>query len=544
MNAGLILAQDTTAFIDRETWIEDAQKMIGKAEPDSGVEITITSPDATPVPLPDDTVITRSLRSSRELKIFGDHTIPAGAIYRDDIRIIGGDLTINGTLESHATVIGGDVIIHAGAVVDGDILALGGRVEQSDEAIINGKIIETNLTEGLVYRETGARADSLRDWDLDFSYGDDYTCHDKNSWHTPSNWIHFKTDGLVYNRNEGFVITPINSQWDRRGESSFILNLSAGYRQADHSLVGRITFQKTFFTNRNFLLFAGLMNQARSDDAYRLSVEENTLAGILGRQDFLDRWNEQGWRTGFGIALGGLRTSVSINSVKRDTLGVIDMWSLFNRNRILRPSLTFTPYTSNYVLATADFRTARYRLFRSGIAAHVEAELFRDGFNPRELLTANINELNTRIFVTTVANWEFTPGILLRTRLIAGLTNGTLPSYRYFGVGGLGSLGAHGFKEQLGDEMIQGSLAVIFKPDFLDMNQFFSIYIETGHAWIDANQDYTQLDVSSYSAQLLQTAGFTVGKADGSDVDFLINVAKSLDQPATYETTFRLTLNF
>lgn len=547
LNLGFILSQDTTASVSREAWIQEARKMIGETQTDSATEIEFTTtdkPKQAPIPDSRDTVITGSIRSSRELKIFGDHTIPSGAVYRTDIRIIGGDLTIDGRLESHATVIGGNVVINPEAVVNGDILVLGGQVERSKEAVIRGKIIETNLTEGLVYRETGAESDSLRDWDLNFPYDGEYSCPDEKGRRQPINWIHPQADLLVYNRNEGFVITPVNTQWDRRGASSFILNLSAGYRQADHSLVGRVTFQKTFFKNRNLLFFAGVMNQSRSDDTYRLSADENTVAGIFGRQDFLDRWNEQGWRAGFGVALGGLRTSFSINSVQTDTLGVVDMWSLFNRRRLLRPGLLFTPSTANYALISADFKTNHYQLLGSGIAAHLEAEIFRDGFSLQDMLNSNLNTMNTRIFLTAVANWEFTPGIMMRTRLLAGMTSGTLPEYRYFGVGGIGSLGAHAYKEELGDEMIQGSVALIFKPEFLDSNKFLSLYLETGHAWQDLNQDYTQLDVTAYAGQMLKTAGIAVGKADGNDVDFLVNVAKSLDTPATYETTFRLTLNF
>ncbi len=530
-----LFPQDTTATITRDAWIQQARESVG--------DTTVT--DANPRSGNDESSGVDAFQTtSREVKIFGDHTIPAGAIYEDNIRIIGGNLTIDGTLKSHATVIGGNVIIHSGAVVDGDILALGGSVERAKGAVINGKIIETNLTEGLVYRETNARSDSLRNWDFSYAYDDDSECGDACGFHHPSNWIHPKSDWLIYNRNEGFILTPINAQWDQDGESSFILNLTAGYRQADHSLVGQLTFQKTFFSQRNLHLFAGLFNQSRSDDRYRIAELENTLAAFFGRQDFLDRWNEQGWRAGIGINLGGLRTAVSLNSVNRDTLNVLDIWSLFNHNRSLRPALSFTPYSANYFLISADFKTARYRLLHSGIAAHVEAELFQDGISTTDLLNTDITTLDSRILATLITNWEFTPGILLRGRFLVGTTNGSLPAFRYFGVGGLGSVSAHPYKQQQGDEMVQGSLALIFKSEFLDWDKFFSLYIETGHAWLDAAEDYAQLDFSAYSNNLIRSAGIAVGNADGDDVDFMVNIAKSLDEPSVYETTFRLALNF
>ncbi|RMF07902.1 MAG: hypothetical protein D6762_06645 [Candidatus Neomarinimicrobiota bacterium] len=499
-----------------------------------------TSSGDTLLVLPRDTVLTGQRSSSREIKIFGDHTIPAGTVYTDDLRIIGGSLTIEGTLEGHATVIGGNVDIRPGAVVNGDILALGGTIEKSPQATIRGKLIETNLTEGLVYRETDSRRDSSDHREWEFTYDTDPSECGRHH----DNWIHARRDPLRYNRNEGLVLIPFNRQWDRQGESSFRLNLSAGYRFGDHSLVGRLTFQKTFFRNRNLILYTSLFNDSRSDDDIRLTETENSLANLFGRQDFKDRWNEDGWLAGVGLALGPLRVSYDFRSVYRDTLGVIDIWSVGNRRRPLRPPLRFQPRQVSYFLLQSEFRTPHYRMLRSGIASQLRVEFFDPRRTDTELLQANPLDLNARIQWVLSTNWEFTSGILWRSRLVVGTTQGDLPEYRYFGVGGLGSVSAHPFKQQTGDEMVQAALALVFLPDFLDGDTFLSLFLETGHAWRDSWTDYRIQDVSAYQQDLLSAAGIEVGAVDGRDVDLSFSVAKALDSDQPLETTVRLTLNF
>ena len=527
-----LFAQDSTTAVSKEAWMKNAKDMVGDST------VSVSKSDA----FQDTPTTTKSHLDSKETKIFGDLTIAADETYDNNVRVIGGNLTVDGVLNGDATVIGGNVFIHDNAVVDGDILALGGKVQKSNKAVINGKIIETNLTEGLVYRETGSPGDSSGHWNWDWSDDRDHEgCGDENSHYS---WVHPKTTWFVYNRNEGYVFTPINTVWDRDGESTFSLSLSLGYRQADHSLVGGMDFQKSFFQNKNLILFAGLSNHSRTDDYYRISQSENTVSGLLGRQDFMDRWNEEGWHAGLGLAFWGIRSSFSINSVNRDTLGVVNLWSLFNHDRALRSDLTFNSYNANYFSITADAKTSEYSLLHTGLAAHINAELFGDNLSTQDLLASNLQDLNARIFVSTTTNLEFTRGILLRGRILLGTAQGSLPAFRYFGVGGLGSVGAHDFKEQQGDEMIEGSLALIFTPEFLDMDMFISPFYSAGHAWMDMYQPYSITDFSAYSGNMIHAAGVSIGSVDQDDVDVVFNIAKSMDVPSRYQTTIRFTLYF
>ena len=88
-----------------------------------------------------------------EIKFFNDYTIESGEINRDNIRVVGGDLFVYGTVDGKITVVGGDVTLGSTSVVNGIIIAIGGSVQKDELAVIHGKIIETHMKEGLVYRE-------------------------------------------------------------------------------------------------------------------------------------------------------------------------------------------------------------------------------------------------------------------------------------------------------------------------------------------------------------------------------------------------------
>ncbi|MEE9189520.1 MAG: hypothetical protein V3U16_01970, partial [Candidatus Neomarinimicrobiota bacterium] len=133
-----------------------------------------------------------------ETKFFGDHTIDSNTVSINHIRIIGGSLSVYGTVSGVITVIGGDVYLYNTALVDGEIFAIGGRIHQVQGARISGKVVETNLKEGVVYRESVDEAEV---------FGETYFEVESNHYHTYHSWIHPETEWFNYNRHEGFVLT-------------------------------------------------------------------------------------------------------------------------------------------------------------------------------------------------------------------------------------------------------------------------------------------------------------------------------------------------
>lgn len=568
------MAQNSSDEISREDWMEEAKSNLDQRADttnnrSSGVDTipginpanaqslqwmdsngdTLTAPKDEPgeiVPRP----------SADELKFFGDHSIGKDEVYNDNIRIIGGTLTVDGKLNGRATVIGGDIFLHDHCVVNGDIVALGGSIHQSDLATVNGKVIETNLQEGLVYREQREPEDDENwdDYDGDFSF--DFHQNDWDKWDTQipeaggifsyksGDWIHPQLSTFNYNRNEGFVLAPLNERWDRDGESSFRLSISLGYRFGDQSPIGKFTLEKSFFKHNNLVFFGSLYQQSRTNDYYRLPEGENSAAGFFGRQDFQDRWNETGWKTGAAVNLLGGSLIWSIAGTSQDSMAVVDLWSLANRERLLRPNLSVTEGEYNFHQLVFLYRTPHYHPLHTGLALHLNSEWIQDTPDPGALFDPDINWIR-RTFVSTTLNLEITPGIVIHSRGIVGSSDGSLPGHRMFGVGGLGSVAAHGFKEQRGDQMVLGNLALMFTPGFLKSDWLISLQIDGGHAWLKDAVDYALTDFTDYQDNTIRSITLGVGDPDKKDVtDWMVYVSKSLIHEKQIETTFRFNLNF
>jgi hypothetical protein len=541
----LVTAQEAPDQISRPEWSKKVQSLIegqtdtlnAEASPIPALPDERTTlieqnhPLVQPVPEspPDPTV--QNVR--QELKLFGDHTIPVGEVSYDRIRIVGGNLTVDGTVMGQISVIGGDVFLHKTAVVEGEIIAIGGNIHRDPGAVITGKVIETNLKEGLVYREYEKEPKVKGQTQIEL---------EQRSLRARISWIHPEMEVFIYNRNEGLLLTPFNFRWDRESLSSFRLSLSLGYRFAQKVPAGRVTLEKSFFLNRNLILYGSIFREARTDDYYRLPEGENSLAAVLGRQDFYDRWDEQGFETGLGIDLSLIKLKLSLASVHEDSIPVTDLWSLFEKNRPLRPNLVIPSRQIYYFESTLAFRTRRYDPFHSGLALFLHLIGYQAAGEASGLLSLDPFQTRNRIFAMAILNWEFSEGLVLRTRLIGGTSQRELDPYRYFGVGGLGSVSAHAYKVQTGDQMLQSNIELIFTPEFLGGDLLLKLFADVGHAWM--KKDYSFTEVWDQQDNFIMAGGIGIGQADDEDWDWGVNIAQSLDGRRELETTFRLHLNF
>lgn len=463
-----------------------------------------------------------------EIIFYKDHVIGPDELSYDNIRIIGGDLIVDGTIKGKITLIGGDVRLNSTAVVDGQIVVVGGNVQKDGGAVINGKIIESNLQEGLLYRETDPEDNIQGTSDFEL---------EERSERARRSWIHPKVSTFIYNRNEGLLFTPFNFRWDRRSLSSFRISTSLGVRlKPDHTpdYTGRITLEKTFGLNRNITLFTSGFRQSRTDDAYRLSLTENTWASFLGRQDFYDRWDETGWEAGLGLDIYRLKIKASYGEASHDSISTADIWSLFEKNRILRDNLPVTQLDKvKRSEVSAAFRTGNYNPLHSGVALYAQSEMYET--------SADNGKQVYRTMAFGILNLEIAEGIVLRTRLIGGTSKGDLLSHRYFGVGGVGSVSAHPYKIQSGDQFVQGNFELIVTPEFTDSGWLLKLFADGGHAWMKSNYGF---DLDKIKPAAITSAGIGIGRGDYEDLSWTINIAKPMNEGGEVETTFRLNYNF
>lgn len=463
-----------------------------------------------------------------EIIFYKDHIIPSGEISYDNIRIIGGDLIVDGAVKGKITLIGGDVRLNESSVLDGQIVVVGGNVQKHKNAVINGKIIESNLQEGLLYRETDPEENIQGSSDFEL---------ENRSERARKSWIHPEAPTFVYNRNEGLLLNVYHKRWDRRSLSSFRITSSFGVRmKPDHTpdYAGKLTMERTFGINRNITVFGSGYKEAQTDDSYRLPLNENSWASVLGRQDFYDRWDETGWEAGIGLDISRLKIKAQYGEASHDSISTADIWSLFEKNRTLRHNIPMSRLdkvkTSEVIVA---FRTKDYNPFKNGLALYVQSEWYDTG-------AKNSDKIN-RTLAMGIANLEIAEGIILRTRLMGGSSSGALLSYRNFGVGGLGSVSAHPYKVQTGDHFAQGNFEFIITPEFTDSGWQIKLFADGGHAW---NKSEYGFDLNKIKASAVTSFGIGIGRGDEDDLDWMINIAQPMNEGGPLQTTVRFNYNF
>ena len=466
--------------------------------------------------------------TTNEIRFYSDVIIDSSEIITNNIRILGGGLTVYGTVESQITVIGGDVHILSSAIINGKIISIGGDVQTDKNAQINGKIVEASLDQGLIYRETFT--DSSASGEKDFGVS-------TFSQHTSDGWVHPKPTIFQYNRNEGLRFVPLNWNWDHRNESLIRLSFSLGYRFSSSDFIGRTTLESSLLKNRSATIFTSGFKTVRTDDEFRLPEKENSWAGFLGRQDFYDRWDETGFEAGFGFDFSHLKVKGKFVRVTQSEISVNqDLWSFTNESSILRNNPFMVETDVEYLEGVAAFRTASYSPLKTGLAilSKVEMTLKMD---------STLADPSLRLIHISMANWEVSKGVVLRNRLILGMGSKSLPIYRQFGVGGLGSVSAHGYKSQLENHMAQINTELVFTEKFTDTWFMVKLFYDGGMAY--NSNDLVDIGyISEHSDKLLQSAGIGFGWEDGDKLKMGFNIAKQLGSNSPIKSTVRLNFNF
>ena len=467
--------------------------------------------------------------TTNEIRFYSNVTIDSSEIITNNIRILGGGLTVYGTVESQITVIGGDVHIFSSAVINGKIVAIGGDVQTDGGAQINGKIVEASLGQGLIYRETFT--DSAESEKKNFGIS-------TFSQRTSDGWVHPQPDIFEYNRNEGLRFVPLNWNWDHGDESLIRLSFSLGYRFSSGEFIGRTTLESSLLKNRSATLFASGFKTVRTDDEFRLPEKENSWAGFLGRQDFYDRWDETGFEAGFGFDFSYLKVKGKFVRATQSEIPVDqDLWSFTNESNALRNNPFMDSTNVEYLEGVAAFRTASYSPLKTGLAILSEVEM------TLKKNDSTLADPSLRLIHIAMANWEVSEGVVLRNRLILGMGSESLPIYRQFGIGGLGSVSAQDYKSQVGNHMAQMNTELVFTEEFTDTWFMVKLFYDGGMAY--NSPDLVDMNpISEQYNTLLQSGGIGFGWDDGDGLKMGFNFAKPLGNDGPIESTVRLNFNF
>ena len=464
--------------------------------------------------------------TENEIKFFGDYYLGADQTSKENVRVFGGDLFLAGTVEGQIIVVGGDATLESTAVINGRVVAIGGEIFRKEGSVVNGEIVQANIREGInLSRNEGSLSEKESDT---FEFEDDFNEH--HEWRY-SSLVHPQINWFIYNKDEGFFWTPFNWRFDRGGRSSFKTSLSLGYRFGQKETAGRLTMEKSFGEGNGPALFFSAFRESRTDDDYRLPLNENSIATLFARQDFYDRWDEEGYEIGASLHGNVIEGKVAYRVVDIspfDPNSRLAKW--LHGEREFRTPLHLPESKVTSLGGIVSLGSLHRDLFATGIGVTLTGET-----------TLNSDSLDhfDRLSATVYLDWEMAPDIIFRSRTMMGDSKGELPQFRVFGVGGLGSVSALPYKVQTGGRMVQLNAELLLLPDFLEGDHYLSLFFDTGHTW--DKSDYSFTDFSSITKSAISAVGIGIGD---EDLDWRINIARALGVRDTWETTFRFNINF
>jgi hypothetical protein len=319
--------------------------------------------------------------AAQQSHFFKDIVIDSGEVVEGDLSLYRGNLTVRGEITGNVAVMLGSCRIEPGGRIGGDLAVLQGDLVLNDPAEqVGGRISQRDFLAGALKEsaspfegpertpqpeereETATREKStnLHEWESD----SDTDLH------------------LVFNRVSGLQLglafSPERAriQKDRWADIAGHLAWAFGPSRPEW----KIKLRRQLPASGPFYLSAGAHRLTDTQDAWMLSVLENSLAGWLLHQDFFDYYDNRGGSVDLGGFFfdGRLQMQAGWFQERTGPLEVETQWSWSRADRRYRPNL----YSS-----ANGFEENR----QEGLRASIDLELNRrvNGFKRGLALTLN-----------------------------------------------------------------------------------------------------------------------------------------------------------
>lgn len=294
---------------------------------------------------------------SGEIKIFSDLLIPENEVRAGNLRVIGGDLTVDGKVTGRITVLGGDVTIGPSAQIEGGIFAIGGKINRHPDARVTGEVVEVNTSRVSFSREKDEdflafdededeRLERLDDEfdreDIDYRVPGRFVWQyrpgrkDRSDFEIPS---HFT---FRYNRSEGAALyIPFSPDTD--DIPGFRIHSYVGRAFGPKRWYGKLAIGQYLWDYR-ILFYAEGHREPRHNDVWRISPLENTLGAMFLHKDWHDWYETEG--AGGAIVFRGPYATLLRVGYRNEEHRAIDYvadWSLFGKDRDFRVPYAIAP---------------------------------------------------------------------------------------------------------------------------------------------------------------------------------------------------------
>ena len=424
----------------------------------------------------------------------GKTVVEKDQFVRGTVLNITGDIEIFGEINQDVISLFGDVFIASGAVVRGDIACPNGRVNLARDASIYGEVFSYDQ------REHGSRK-RIKKYDKALSID-----------------LAFK-----YNRVDG--ATPLFTGKYKDSDSLLpTLWATGGYGFASDRWRYEFGVEQTLWRDQGLGIGGKFFRRLASDDDWLLNDDENIIFALLVTEDFKDYYEAEGgsiylnyhpWEK-LSFSLG--YTQEETNWLKATP----HLWSMFGGDKLFGDNFGRVPFsyrtpasqeidstTNGFISANLEFDTKydekpyRQSSWKAAVAFEYASESLQSDFDYRRY----------RFQLTRYQ--RVTQRTMLMVSGVAGLSDGYLPMYKRYYLGGLGTLRGYYHKEFMGSRFWMTTAE--YKVQIPKSDLAVSIFWDGGQI---ANDTRLTGDI-----EVKQDIGFALYLDD----DFKINISKRLD---------------
>ncbi|HDR04348.1 MAG TPA: hypothetical protein ENN84_03785, partial [Candidatus Marinimicrobia bacterium] len=275
---------------------------------------------------------------------FKDYVLSAGDTLNEKthVKVYVGDAHVAGVVNGVITLYAGHLFLDSTAIINGSIKILGGKIadnlpsETAKQNIVEANLKGVDLKTSLEDLKKSTRL-FLDDQSNDVVYAKVLKPIDPIPvWREPM---------VRFNRQEGFYLEMADLLYNlgKVGGLDFTYKIAYGF--AEHRWQGAAQLRYSLFDKHPLSFYGWVYHENRHHDWWRLPDLENSLAFLINKEDYHDRYKTEGYRIGIRQRLSGWFTT------KAEYISQLE-WNLplyESEHNSLRRPLSFTAADSGMV---------------------------------------------------------------------------------------------------------------------------------------------------------------------------------------------------
>jgi hypothetical protein len=245
---------------------------------------------------------------------------------------------------------------------------------------------------------------------------------------------------------------------------------------------------------RHIAIGGSVVRLTDHNELHQVGDFENSLAFLLGRQDYRDYFGRQGYGGHVSARLGGV-TTLGVharNDRYRSLVARLGTQSLFHRSRSLRPNPPIEEGEAHRLLVRLERLAHRPLGAPAGLYHWIEFERAGHGWGG--------DFRYQRLLADARSVIRLSPAMTLAVRLVAGShRSGDLPPQREFTAGGVDGLRGHSFQAFRGNQlaMVQGETMLglwrLRRAGWFEGGLHAIAFLDAGRAWDNPDRHWDPL---------------------------------------------------